>query len=85
MFISSSILIRVVYRIIVRLLIVEVKVILKVEIANPRLGHKASLNVIKRNRFARSRARVSYNSYNSYNYNKKSYNRRSVSSLVVRG
>ena len=82
MFISSSILIRVVYRIIVRLLIVEVKVILKVEIANPRLGYKASFNVIKRDRFAGSRARVSYNSYNR---NRKSYNRRSVSSLVVRG
>ena len=82
MFISSSILIRVVYRIIVRLLIVEVKVILKVEIVNPRLGYKASFNVIKRNRFARSRARVSYN---SYNHNRKSYNRRSVSSLLVRG
>jgi hypothetical protein len=81
-FVGSSILIRVVYRVIVRLLIVEVKVILKIEIANPRLGYKASFNIIKRNRFARSRARVSYN---SYNYNRKSYNRRSVSSLVVRG
>ena len=82
MFIGSSILIRAVYRIMVRLLIVEVKVILKVEIVNPRLGYKASFNVIKRNRFARSRARVSYNSYNR---NRKSYNRRSVSSLVARG
>ena len=82
MFAGSSILIRAVYRIIVRLLIVEVKVILKIEIANPRLGYKAPFNVIKRNRFAGSRARVSYNSYNR---NRKSYNRRSARSLVARG
>ena len=63
-FAGPSILIRTVHRVMVRLLTIEVKVVLIAEVANTWLGHKASLNVVKRDRFTGSRTRVSYNSYN---------------------
>jgi hypothetical protein len=82
MFAGSSILIRAVYRVMVRFLAVEAEVVLKTEVANPGLSHKASFNVVKRNRFAGSRARVSCD---SSNYNRKSCDRRRARSLIARG